>query len=90
MTPMDAMAASGGSAVNGGAAPRQAIQPSWVRITHWLNVLAVLVLILSGWRVYNASPIFAFRFPNEITLGGWLGGALSGISRPCGCWRSTG
>jgi thiosulfate reductase cytochrome b subunit len=34
------------------------------------------VLILSGWRIYNASPIFDFRFPKEITLGGWLGGAL--------------
>jgi len=56
--------------------PPRAIQPGWVRVTHWLNVLAVLVLIASGWRIYNASPIFAFRFPKEITLGGWLGGAL--------------
>lgn len=52
------------------------IQPGWVRITHWLNVVAVFVLIASGWRIYNASPIFALRFPREITLGGWLGGAL--------------
>jgi thiosulfate reductase cytochrome b subunit len=33
-------------------------------------------MILSGWRIYNASPIFPFRIPNEWTLGGWLGGAL--------------
>jgi thiosulfate reductase cytochrome b subunit len=52
------------------------IQPIWVRAAHWLNVLAVLVLVFSGWRIYNASPIFAFKFPKEITLGGWLGGAL--------------
>jgi thiosulfate reductase cytochrome b subunit len=52
------------------------VQPGWVRITHWLNALAVIVLVLSGWRIYDASPIFAFRFPKEITLGGWLGGAL--------------
>jgi thiosulfate reductase cytochrome b subunit len=52
------------------------VQPGWVRITHWLNVIAVLVLVTSGWRIYDASPIFAFRFPKEITLGGWLGGAL--------------
>ncbi len=52
------------------------IQPAWVRITHWLNVLAFFVLVTSGWRIYNASPIFAFRFPRDITLGGWLGGAL--------------
>lgn len=52
------------------------VQPGWLRLTHWLNVLAVLVMLTSGWRIYNASPIFGFRFPNEITLGGWLGGAL--------------
>lgn len=52
------------------------VQPGWLRVTHWLNVLAVLVMITSGWRIYNASPIFGFRFPNDITLGGWLGGAL--------------
>ncbi|MEO8297358.1 MAG: cytochrome b/b6 domain-containing protein [Burkholderiales bacterium] len=52
------------------------IHPLWMRISHWLNVLAVLVLVTSGWRIYNASPLFAFRFPGEITLGGWLGGAL--------------
>ncbi|SNU82712.1 thioredoxin reductase [Pandoraea sputorum] len=52
------------------------VQPWWLRVTHWLNVLAVVVMVMSGWRIYNASPIFPFRFPNEITLGGWLGGAL--------------
>ncbi len=52
------------------------IQPAWVRISHWLNALAVLLLVTSGWRIYNASPIFDFRFPKELVLGGWLGGAL--------------
>ena len=69
---MDAMAARAPA----GATRSGVVQPSWVRVTHWLNAIAVLVLILSGWRIYNASPIFAFRFPKEITLGGWLGGAL--------------
>jgi thiosulfate reductase cytochrome b subunit len=31
---------------------------------------------MSGWRIYNASPLFDFKFPSGITLGGWLGGAL--------------
>ncbi|MBW8833640.1 MAG: cytochrome b/b6 domain-containing protein, partial [Burkholderia sp.] len=54
-----------------------AIHPLWVRVTHWLNALAAIVMMLSGWRIYDASPVFAwFRFPTEITLGGWLGGAL--------------
>ena len=52
------------------------IHPLVVRITHWLNALAVLVMIASGWRIYNASPLFDWRFPPEITLGGWLAGAL--------------
>lgn len=52
------------------------IHPLWMRATHWLNALAVLVLVASGWRIYNAAPFFPFRFPASITLGGWLGGAL--------------
>jgi thiosulfate reductase cytochrome b subunit len=52
------------------------IHPLWLRVTHWTNALAVVLMILSGWRIYNASPIFSFSFPKEWTLGGWLGGAL--------------
>ena len=52
------------------------IHPLTVRITHWINVVAMLIMIFSGWRIYNASPIFNFKFPVDLTLGGWLGGAL--------------
>ncbi|CAH2786144.1 MAG: Methionine sulfoxide reductase cytochrome b subunit [uncultured Paraburkholderia sp.] len=53
------------------------IQPAWVRISHWVNALAVMLMVTSGWQIYNASPIFAgWRFPAAMTLGGWLGGAL--------------
>ena len=53
------------------------IHPVWVRVTHWLNALAAILMMLSGWRIYDASPIFkGFTFPPAITLGGWLGGAL--------------
>ena len=56
---------------------RATIQPLWVRIAHWINVIAVILMLLSGWKVYDASPIFAgLRFPEFMTLGGWLGGAL--------------
>lgn len=48
----------------------------FVRVFHWVNALGLTLMIMSGWRVYNASPLFDFRFPNGITLGGWLGGAL--------------
>ena len=52
------------------------IHPLPVRITHWINALAILVMVLSGWKIYNASPLFGFSFPDSWTLGGWLGGAL--------------
>lgn len=52
------------------------IHPLIVRLTHWINALAILLMVMSGWRIYNASPFFPFRFPGELTLGGWLGGAL--------------
>ncbi|MEX3951771.1 cytochrome b/b6 domain-containing protein [Paraburkholderia sp. EG287A] len=55
----------------------RAIQPLWLRVTHWLNALAALVMMFSGWRIYDASPVFAgFVIPTSVTLGGWLGGAL--------------
>jgi thiosulfate reductase cytochrome b subunit len=52
------------------------IHPGWVRIGHWINAIAMIVMIGSGWQIYNASPLFAFTFPRAITLGEWLGGAL--------------
>ena len=59
------------------AAPARAvIHPVWVRVTHWINVVAMVVMIGSGWEIYNASPLFPFVFPRAITLGGWLAGAL--------------
>jgi thiosulfate reductase cytochrome b subunit len=53
------------------------IHPRWVRITHWINALAMFVMIGSGWQIYDASPLFSFLyFPPELALGGWLAGAL--------------
>lgn len=52
------------------------LHPCWLRINHWLNVVAVLIMVTSGARIYNASPLFDFVIPASLTLGGWLGGAL--------------
>ena len=52
------------------------IHPLPVRVTHWVNALAILLMVLSGWKIYNASPLFDFVFPDALTLGGWLAGAL--------------
>jgi thiosulfate reductase cytochrome b subunit len=57
-------------------AGRRVIQPVWVRIVHWINAAAMIMMVMSGWQIYNASPLFAFSFSPSITLGGWLGGGL--------------
>jgi thiosulfate reductase cytochrome b subunit len=40
------------------------------RLTHWLFAIAILIMIGSGWRIYNDVPILPFRFPIWATLGG--------------------
>ena len=57
-------------------AETKVIHPVWVRVCHWTNAFAMVLMIMSGWQIYNASPLFDFVFPRSITLGGWLGGAL--------------
>ncbi|NVN86061.1 MAG: cytochrome b/b6 domain-containing protein [Rhodopseudomonas sp.] len=57
-------------------ASSKVIQPGWVRTMHWINAVAMIMMIMSGWQIYNAAPLFDFRFSHAITLGGWLGGAL--------------
>jgi thiosulfate reductase cytochrome b subunit len=53
------------------------IQPGWVRTVHWINAMAMILMIMSGWQIYNASPLFDFlKLSKSITLGDWLGGAL--------------
>ena len=69
---MSAETAVGGSQI----AARAAIHPVWVRVTHWINAIAILVMIGSGWQIYNAAPLFPFNFPKSIALGNWLAGAL--------------
>jgi thiosulfate reductase cytochrome b subunit len=55
------------------------IHPLWVRVTHWINALAILIMVGSGWQIYDASPLplFNFTFPTTITLGGWLAAGIA-------------
>ncbi len=69
---MSAESAIGGRQVAAG----EIIHPAWVRVCHWINALAILVMIGSGWQIYDASPLFGFEFSKRIALGNWLGGAL--------------
>ena len=69
---------------------RRSIHPLWLRLMHWANALAVILMILSGWRIYDATNFLHFYTPvvtaqgvhwqwgiaAPYTLGGWLGGAL--------------
>ena len=53
------------------------VHPLLVRLWHWINVVAMTIMVMSGWRIYDASPVFhGIYFPPALTLGGWLGGAL--------------
>jgi Ni/Fe-hydrogenase b-type cytochrome subunit len=59
-----------------------------VRLTHWVNVVALTIMVGSGLRIFNAYPRFARRgetfccwpfegdpIPGWLTFGGWLAGA---------------
>jgi thiosulfate reductase cytochrome b subunit len=71
------MQASGHPSALPDAVSAPVVHPGWVRVTHWINALAMFMMIGSGWQIYDASPLFRFLyFPREIALGEWLAGAL--------------
>jgi thiosulfate reductase cytochrome b subunit len=54
------------------------VHPLLVRVTHWVNAFAMVCMIMSGWKIYDANPLFPpLFFPGWATLGGWLGGAIA-------------
>ena len=68
---------AGNSAALPDTAAGPLIHPRWVRVMHWINALAILMMIGSGWQIYDASPLFSFiYFPSRFALGEWLAGAL--------------
>jgi thiosulfate reductase cytochrome b subunit len=74
---MSSLTVSNEQTATGAPAKARVIQPAWVRTLHWINAFAMVLMIMSGWEIYNASPLFDdFKFSKSITLGGWLGGAL--------------
>jgi thiosulfate reductase cytochrome b subunit len=53
------------------------LHPLPVRIMHWINAAAIIVLIGSGWKIYNDEVLFGWLFfPEWITIGGGAEGAL--------------
>jgi thiosulfate reductase cytochrome b subunit len=53
------------------------IHPWPVRLTHWVNAVGMVCMFMSGWGIYNASPLLPFTFSKVLTLGGWLGGSIA-------------
>lgn len=51
--------------------------PVILRLTHWVGAAAMITMILSGWAIYNASPLLPFVFPQWATLGGWLAAGIA-------------
>ena len=48
------------------------LHPLPLRIMHWVNAITMIVMIMSGWKIYNDEVIFGFlHFPEAIVLGVW-------------------
>jgi thiosulfate reductase cytochrome b subunit len=53
------------------ARPRP-LHPLPVRVMHWINAIAIFIMIGSGWKIYNDDAIFGFlHFPDSIVIGKW-------------------
>ena len=47
------------------------LHPLGLRIMHWINAVAIIIMIGSGLKIYGDSPIFSWlAFPNVLTIGG--------------------
>ena len=53
------------------------LHPLPVRIMHWINAFAMIVMILSGWGIYNDSVIInGLHFSGFLRLGSWAAQSL--------------
>ena len=67
-----------------GTGAAKVIQPAWVRIMHWINAVAMMLMIMSGWQIYNASPLFNFRSRPRSRWAAGSPARCSGTSPRCG------
>jgi thiosulfate reductase cytochrome b subunit len=64
-------------AVHARARRLRRMHPLAVRIMHWTNAASMIVMIGSGWKIYNDEVLFGWlHFPDWITIGGEAQGAL--------------
>jgi len=53
------------------------MHPVIIRFAHWTNAVAMIIMIMSGWKIYNDEVLFGFlHFPESIVLGIWAQHAL--------------
>jgi thiosulfate reductase cytochrome b subunit len=53
------------------------MHPAIIRFAHWTNAVSMIIMIMSGWKIYNDEVLFGFlHFPESIVLGVWAQHAL--------------
>jgi thiosulfate reductase cytochrome b subunit len=53
------------------------LHPWPIRVMHWLNALVMVIMIASGWGIYNDNVIFSWLvFPDWLKLGHWAQDSL--------------
>jgi thiosulfate reductase cytochrome b subunit len=53
------------------------LHPLPIRVMHWLNAAAMIIMIGSGWKIYNDEVLFGWlHFPDSVSLGIWAQHAL--------------
>ena len=58
--------------VTSAAARPHRLHPLPLRIMHWVNAVAIFIMIGSGWKIYNDDVIFGFlHFPDSVVIGKW-------------------
>jgi thiosulfate reductase cytochrome b subunit len=54
------------------AVPARRLHPRPLRIMHWINAVAIFIMIGSGWKIYNDDVIFGvLHFPDSLVIGKW-------------------
>jgi thiosulfate reductase cytochrome b subunit len=54
-----------------GPQPIKRLHPVPIRVMHWINAVMILIMIGSGFKIYENQPIFSWiRFPSFLLIGG--------------------
>ena len=57
--------------------PPRRLHPWPVRVMHWTNAVAMIIMILSGWGIYNDDVVIrGLHFNHSLRLGGWAAESL--------------